>query len=266
MRCAVLDFKCQVKALESLTQYAYDRRHSIIIEGCSGCGKTELAKSYASMLGIADVLTVEPKVNDIKDAFYGIASIDNDIVVIIDNLDSGVSACSYALLKAMEEPSDNLYIVVTCSDVRKIPDTVKSRCVTATIASPSSSDLDRYAEKYYESSFKAIRRKSLWRCARSFADVDLLCNMKDDEISYVSKWSNLNRFTSSVNNIGWKLGHYDNGSEAPYSLIVRYVMYSNKEDMHCVRSCINCLNDLDSKRIAPYMALLRLAFELKYCE
>lgn len=259
----MLSFKCQEKTIESLKSYASDKKHSILISGCEGCGKTTLAKLYASFIDVSDVAVIQPKVSDIKNAFEDIASLRNDIVLVIENLDYGVPACSYALLKSMEEPLENVYIVVTCTDIQKVPDTIKSRSMVIDVMPPVECDLSLYALDKYQLKLSKIKIRE---CLKSFSDVDYIHSIDDEKISYISKWANLKIFDQPVSSASWKLGHFDDGSEAPSKMIVRFIMSRNMDDKHILESCIRCLDNLNSNRIAPYLSLSRLAFDLKYCE
>lgn len=262
----MLTFSCQQHAVSNLRMYASQDKHSLVIEGTQSCGKTYLAKQYARMLSIPDVVSVNAKVNDIKDAFASFSRVSNNVVIVIENLDSGVPACSYVLLKFMEEPSSNLYIVVTCESMRNIPDTIVSRSMTVTVQPATYDDLQLYAQNSYMDKYSQIKRTKLWKCAKSFSDVDTICNLSSEQYEYVSKWSSLKMFSGSVNNISWKLGHYPDSSEVKSNIIVKYVMECNKENMHVVNSCISCLDALASRKIASYLVLSKLAFDLKYCE
>lgn len=262
----MLTFDCQRSAVNSLRTYAERNKHSIVVEGTQSCGKTYLAKQYARMLNIPDVVCVDAKVNDIKDAFAAFSRVSNNVVIVIENLDSGVPACSYVLLKFMEEPSSNLYIVVTCESMRNIPDTIVSRSMTVTVQPATQCDLQLYAENSYADKYSQLRRTKLWKCAKSFSDIDAICNLSSEQYEYVSKWSSLRMFSGSVSNISWKLGHYADSSEVKSNIIVKYVMECNKENMHVVNSCRACLDALASRKIASYLVLSKLAFDLKYCE
>ena len=110
----------QRAALEDLHRLADANKHSILIEGSEGCGKSYIAKQYATMLDIVDFQVVEPKVQCIKEAINSCYVIDNPIVLYIENLDTGVLAASYALLKFLEEPSSHVYIVITCRNLQNI--------------------------------------------------------------------------------------------------------------------------------------------------
>ena len=62
-----LDLVCQSECHKSLSNMAKCDRHSILIDGPEGCGKTYMALQYSKYLGIDDFQLVNPKVGDIKD-------------------------------------------------------------------------------------------------------------------------------------------------------------------------------------------------------
>ena len=92
----------QKEPLAELKQLAASNRQSILIEGPSGCGKTYLCKQYANMLGIDDFSVVAPKVADIREALDSCLSLQNRVLLAIENLDLGVAGASYTLLKSLE--------------------------------------------------------------------------------------------------------------------------------------------------------------------
>lgn len=262
----MLDFVCQKQGIARLSTFAKQDKHSIVIEGYKASGKTYLAKWYAKMLNISDVVAVPAKVNDIKSAFDQFAQVSNNVAIVVENLDSGVPACSYVLLKFMEEPSSNLYIVVTCESIENIPDTIVSRSMTVSLQPPVKLDIDLYAKSKHIDKYEQLKRTKLWKCVSSFADVDAVCDLTSEQYKYISSWLAISKFNDSVNSLCWKLGHYDDGSEAKSSIIVKYIMECNRSNAHVVKSCKTCLDALSRKKIASYLVLAKLAFDLKYCE
>ena len=101
---------CQKEPIQELKQLADSDRHSVLVEGPSGCGKSYLAKQYAAMLGISDFAVINPTVQDIRDSINGSYNLDSPIVLCIENLDCGVPAASYTILKFLEEPLSHVYL------------------------------------------------------------------------------------------------------------------------------------------------------------
>lgn len=262
----LLDFSNQRACLSLLRTMAENNKRSIVVEGPSGSGKTLVAKQYARMLNVPDVVVVPSKVQDIKEAFYKFSQVDNNVVLIIENLDAGVPSCAYVLLKSMEEPSDNLYVVVTCSNKYSIPDTVLSRSMVVRVSSPSREDLNKYAQSLHSSAFEEVKTLDVWQCVTSFALADYVCSLSRENLSYLSLFDTLSVFDSPVSSCSWKLSHFPDNSEADSSFIVSYILYKHLSNPHVVGCCVRCLDQLKLKRIAPYLTLTRLAFDLKYCE
>ena len=76
----------QKEVLDQLKLLADTRRQSVLIEGLSGFGKTYLSKQYANMLGIDDYSIIQPRVADIREALDACASLQNDVLLVIENL------------------------------------------------------------------------------------------------------------------------------------------------------------------------------------
>ena len=91
--------KCQSSALDELQNLADSDRHSVLIEGVAGSGKTYLAKQYAKFLSINDFVTVNATVNDIRKSIDTSYNLESKIVICIENLDTGVAGASHTLLK-----------------------------------------------------------------------------------------------------------------------------------------------------------------------
>ena len=261
-----MNFTCQQVSYNLLKEFADKDKHSLVIEGPIGSGKTHLAKQYAEYVGSRDVIQVDPKVSEVKQAFEDFSKVQNKVVIVVENLDIGVKSSSYVLLKYMEEPSSNLYVVVTCRSKQNIPETILSRSMTVTLQMPTMSDINLFASTCYNEQYKANSKRQIWRCVKTFSDVDELCNLSDKQLDYISSWDNLKMFSGPVNSISWKLSHYEDGSEAPCNLIVRYIMMLNNDNKHIVECCKNCLDQLNLKRVASYLTLTKLVFDLKYCE
>lgn len=262
----MVKFACQQQCVSLLQEFAKKDKHSVVLEGPKGSGKTFLACKYADMLGFSDFAVVPSKVSEIKEAFESFLQVSNNVLLVIENLDEGVAACAYVLLKYMEEPSSNLYVVVTCRSKENVPDTILSRSMTACVGVPTSKDLDAYSFAKHKESYSKIKRSKLWNVVRTFSDADEVCSMTSEQVQYVKQWAYLSAFDGPVSSTSWKLSHYDDGSEANPSVAVKYAMYCNRDNPHAVKCCRTCLDQLNLKRIAPYLTLTKLAFDLKYTE
>lgn len=259
-------FSCQSMCVENLRMFVENDKHSVVIDGPIGSGKTHMAKMYAKLLDIRDVVVVQPKVSEVKEAFTEFSKVDNKVLIVVENLDMGVSSCAYVLLKFMEEPSDNLYVVVTCVDRNNIPDTILSRSMTTATNVPTRSDIVKYANEFYREKYITLKSSILWKTVRTFSDVNEVCSLSPEKVQYFNEWSTLKPFNAPVSTVSWKLGHYPDGSEIASNVLVRYILECNKDNAHVVNCCRKCMDQLNLKRIARYLTLTKLAFDLKYCE
>lgn len=259
------DFKCQTQAIHTLSQSAKQDHHSILIEGVEGCGKTYIAKQYASMLDIAvdDFILVHPNVQSIRETIEGCIGLSHTAIICIENLDLGQLSASYALLKILEEPSANIYIIITCRNSKYIPDTIISRSQCSLVSPPVAEDLVLYGESLDSTQCKILQSDPLWSCIMSFKDIDILFSMSLDQREYMTKFSELLKYDSPVSSIQWDMGHYPDNSETPIEIGLRRIL--NTTPARNVRlSILRCLKEFGLQRVAKHTALAKCIMECKY--
>lgn len=262
-----MKLKCQTTAIKELQQLASRDRHSVLLEGVSGSGKTYLSKQYASMLGIDDYVNTPSTVSDIRKAIDHCYELESKVVICIENLDEGVLGASYTLLKFLEEPRDNIYIVVTCCNIHKVPDTIISRSSVVTLAAPTPNDIDTFISSYMEDRREIIEtRDDIRKSVKNFHDVDYCMNMTN--LSYCEHLQNLVSLIQSkkpISDIVWALGHYADGSEVPIKFMLNYII-SNTSNSHIKTHGISCMKELDGSRIATHAVLSKFVMDCKYGE
>lgn len=255
----------QKEPIEQLKTLAASNRQSIIIEGPSGSGKTYLSQQYANMLGIDDFSIIEPKVASIREALDACLNLDNKLILEIENLDTGVPAASYTLLKSLEEPLPNVYIIITCRNLQGVPDTIISRSAVVTVGPPMLRDIDAYGKEKDTLKFNNVASRLVWQCVRSFSDADAVLDMTIDEIQYYESLAEICKFQDSVSNIIWKISHYNSGKECNLELAIRSIIELMKNPF--ITTCgIDCIRDLTKNRIAQHAVLAKFVFNAKYCE
>ena len=258
-------FACQKAPLEQLQLYSNSSRHSVLIEGPAGCGKTYMALQYAKMLGVSDFHVVDPTVQAIRDSIDECFKVDTPVVLCIENLDRGVAGASYTILKFLEEPASNIYIVVTCRNVNKVPDTIISRSVSVNAAPPIDADIDLYARSKDGKKYNEISGSLIWRCVRTFGDADVVLSMNANQLEYFRALQDLARFRDPVSQTSWTLQHYPDNTETPIELVIRYLMeICNSTTVK--KSGIACLSDISAGRVAAHAAVAKFVLDCKYLE
>ena len=258
-------FKSQQEAIAQLETLSKVRRQSVLIEGPTGCGKSYLARQYANMLGVNDFVQIEPKVSDIREAMDSILNIENDIVICIENLDKGVLSASYTMLKTLEEPLPNLYIVITCTNRESIPDTIISRSAVVTAGPPTSDDIELYAASKDNGRLLQVKNTLVWSCVRSFKSADSVLGMNANQLAFYNDLKELCKFRDSVSNIVWKISHYDSNTSSDIELVIQCIMKICNSSF-ISRSGVNCLQELHKGRVAEHAVLSKFIFDAKYCE
>jgi len=259
----IMNFICQQEALNNIKILSEHRQHGVVITGDSGCGKTYIARKYAKLLNIRDFYIINPVISDLKTMIDTCVSATNPVVMCIENLDDGVTQASYPLLKLIEDCPSHLYVVVTCCNMYGIPDTILSRCAVVNINPPTRSDIDQYAESKDATTFTRLSKHKIWSCVKSMSDVDAVLKFAPEQLKYFDDLDKLNFAKDTVSNLSWKLQHYEDKSETPVVLVVRYLM--QLLEGHGRRACLDCLNDLADNRMSKNAIISKLVFENKYC-
>lgn len=260
-----MEVKCQKSAIQQLKNFADRNVHGIVIEGPEGCGKTFIVKEFARFVNISDVIYVAPKVSELKQMMNTCINLKTPVILCIENLDTGVPAAAYSLLKFLEEPLDTVYTIVTCRNIENIPDTIVSRCPVATVSTPNSIDINNYAKLRNPTSFDNLCETTLWRCAKTFKDADMILGFNHNELLYFQSIDSMTQFKDTVSNLMWQLGHYADNSEAPTLLVLRYIV-EIAPTSHIKHAAMQCIEDLSRSRIASHAVLAKFIFECKYCE
>ena len=260
-----MNLRCQQSALGELKTLSEYNRQSVIIDGPKGCGKTYLAHQYARMLRISEFHIVQPAVSTIRDTIEDCLILDTPVVLCIENLDTGTLAASYTLLKFFEEPISNIYIVITCRQLNRIPSTIISRGVCVTTSPPIRQDIEMYAANVDNVSYQIRKSSKLLECVSSLSDIDMLLKLSNDQISYIENLKSLLNSSNTVSTIVWDLGHFEDKTPTPIELVIRYLMRCINT-AHMRECAIECLDDLTSGRIAAHTVLTRFVFDMKYTE
>ena len=258
-----MNLKNQALAIEKLKDCAKHNIHSIAISGGAGYGKTFLASQYASFLGIKNFHIVEPKVADIRDMLNNSMEVSSDIVICIENLDTGVPASAFSLLKFIEEPTPNIYIVVTYRNQDNVPDTILSRCSIVSIGNPTKEDLLSYVKYRYPNDSLDIIRSDLYSVVASYSDIVKLATLSDEQRFYISNIYKTINMNYSVDKIVWDITHFADNTQTPVTLVLlsllRYTPNRNNRKL-----IIDSIDEISKGRIAQHAILSKLFLSFKY--
>lgn len=262
-----MNFDYQDEVLTKLNNCITKDNHSILISGIEGSGKTYLANQFSNLLsknGIeSSVANVEPKVESLQEVMRLGYQTSKVLVVVVENLDLGVPKASYTILKFLEEPAQNVYVIITCRNMYKVPSTILSRCITIDVGHPNGQDISSYSREKDIRKFELYTKYSIWKIVKSFSDVDSIFKLNTSQLEYFEKFSELLKCKDSISNLIWNFTHYSDGQEIDYQLLFRYIIY-NVDNNSIKKLCISCMNDISYARISPYSVFARFVLECKY--
>lgn len=255
-------YQCQMTAIDELNLSAKHDTHSIIIEGCPGSGKTYLASQFSNMLDESVFVVIDPTVSDIRKMICDTSLISNKTTLCIENLDTGVPAAAYAILKVLEEPQPNLYLIITCRNLQRIPATIISRSTVISVSSPTPNDILAYAKQFAEDKRAIIMNSMLWPAARSFQDISMLFTLPADKLQYLADLQ-INFNQDNISTVMWNLGHYPDNTETNISFVLRMLMIqSTSKEVRNIY--LDAVNDIEENRVASHAVIAKLLLTLKY--
>ena len=134
-----------IKVLESSVE-TNKVSHAYLFVGSRGIGKTSVARIFATSIGVSvnDLYEIDAASNrgidDIKELRDGVRVLPFDSkykVYIIDEVHMLSKDAWGALLKTLEEPPKHVVFILATTELRKVPETIISRCQVFTFKKAS---------------------------------------------------------------------------------------------------------------------------------
>lgn len=242
----------QESSIEKLKVFAENDVHSIILQGSRGSGKTYLAKEFGNFKHIDDFQSVQPKVQDLKEAIKASYDVSSDHVVCIENLEEGVNAASQSILKYFEEPLPHTYIIVTCINISKLPDTIRSRALSIEMNHPTIVDIQDFAKYKDNQKYVRVKNYSIMNCCKSLKDVLEVFELKKDQLIYLQDMvTDTSFFNVNFDQLLWNLNHFKDNTVIDLKLVFRN-LYNNHTDPVIRKLSLESLQKLEFGRISKF--------------
>jgi DNA polymerase III gamma/tau subunit len=259
-----MELEYQQSALNQLKLLSDKDAHSILISGLRGSGKTYCAKQFSRYKNIDTFHSISPKVADLKTAIDSSYQLQDLQVICIENLDDGSNAAAQVILKYLEEPLSNVYVIVTCVNTAKIPDTILSRSISVELEHPRMNELAQYARSINAQKYTAYRDYAVYKTAKTLSDIKQILNLSLDQIKYYEQFSDSKAILSlPSNDIMWMLGHYNDSSKADLKLSLRCLLQALAGTKQA-QFVLNSLLAVESNRLSETAVLGSLVLDLKY--
>jgi DNA polymerase-3 subunit delta' len=139
--------KCcpEIDSVTSFSSPIEDSSILIISKVLVKSANTEKSIKLIKACSHPNLLVIEPDFDAVKNEYKNVITIDKirtinlffnhtsfdykNKVIIIDSIDLLNTNSINAILKALEEPPKNTFFLITCNNVHKLLDTIKSRCL-----------------------------------------------------------------------------------------------------------------------------------------
>lgn len=142
------------KSRQQIENYLAQPTHALLLTGKNGIGLDSTAKAIAKQLADNQVIIIQPRLHDkqktlsinINDIY---ALIDltrsrrkDKLAIVIENIESMTNDAPQAFLKLLEEPTVNIFYILSSHSVARLPQTILSRVQNIELLPVPESDLD----------------------------------------------------------------------------------------------------------------------------
>ena len=142
------------KSRQQIENYLSRPTHALLLTGKNGIGLDSTAKAIAKQLADNQVIIIQPRLHD-KQKTLSInindihALIDltrsrrkDKLAIVIENIESMTNDAPQAFLKLLEEPTVNIFYILSSHSVARLPQTILSRVQNIELLPVPESDLD----------------------------------------------------------------------------------------------------------------------------
>ena len=262
-----MEMQNQIYPLAELSKLDEANKHSILLQGIPGCGKTYLANKFAEFKkkrhGFSQFQVVQPKVSSLKELIENSLKLDEIQVICIENLDLGVNAASQVILKYLEEPQSNVYIIITARNDSKLPDTIISRTVQVKVANPTKQDLENYSDYLDSRKHEIAKPYSIYKCCKSLSDVENILNLTVDQLKYYDSIKTAEFWKQSTDQIAWSLSHYSDNTNVNLKFAFSVLWRSNCNAKIRV-AALEALQMLETGRVSESAILNKMITDVRY--
>lgn len=252
----------QSSAIQELKKLADSDRHSIIISGIAGSGKTYLANEFAKYLHIFTFHSIAPKVANLKELISDSYKLSENQVICIENLDKGVPAASQVILKYLEEPLPNVYVIITCNNISKLTSTVLSRSIQVNLNHPDKESLNVFARSLDARKYELVNTLEVYDACKSLSDIRNVMALSLDKLKYYEAFTSEKFWSQSIDQIIWQLGHFPDNSKLDVKLGLQ-VIFATWQDPNDRFKILSALMSLEQDIISEHAVLSKLVLSLK---
>ena len=172
------------KSRVQLENYLKKPTHALLLSGENGVGLRTIARSLTQQVARANMIIIEPKLHNHQktltiniDDIRGLNELtrtrrSENFVILIDDADKMTNDAPQAFLKLLEEPTANVFYILTSHNIHKLPETIRSRTQIIEILPPPT----ELTQKVFETSpLKLTTEKR--------TQIEFLANRKPAEIT-----------------------------------------------------------------------------------
>lgn len=158
----------------------------IIITGQKGQGKTELILEISKKLGIS-FINFKTSIDEMREMIDLAYKQTEPILFIISNADNMSLNAKNSILKLVEEPPNNIIVIIELEDINNTLPTIKSRCLELQMENYTEEEIEEMINKIIPN-ITELQKAILLDCCQNYYQIELLNKYGIEEFyKYVEK-------------------------------------------------------------------------------